>query len=134
MSDPKKAGDKQETRNPDGTFKPGVSGNPEGKKPGTRSFTTKVREALEKIAEGRDYTYEQAFIKAILKKAIVDQDTGMMRTVWEQLDGKPLQRMANADGSNIIPITGFNFIKNDPNNKATAKAGVSMGEAAGQDN
>ena len=78
-----------------------VPGNP-GKPLGTRSFTTKVREALEKIADGKDYTYEEAFIKAIMKKAIVDQDTSMMRTVWEQLDGKPLQRLANADGTNLI--------------------------------
>jgi len=77
--------------------------NTEGRPKGARGFTTKVKEALEKIAEGKDYTYEEAFIKAILKKAIVDQDTGMMKTIWEQLDGKPLQRMANADGSNLFP-------------------------------
>jgi len=85
-------------------FQPGQSGNPDGRPKGSRNFTSKVREALEQIAEGRDYTYEEAFIKAILKKSIVDQDTGMMRTVWEQLDGKPLQRMANADGSNLKPL------------------------------
>ena len=76
-----------------GKFAPGVSGNPAGKPLGARSFTTKVKEALEKIADGKEYTYEEAFIKAILKKGIVDQDTGMMRTIWEQLDGKPLQRI-----------------------------------------
>jgi len=82
-------------------FQPGVSGNPAGRPVGSRSFTTKVKEALEKIADGKDYTYEEAFIKAIMKKAIVDQDTSMMRTVWEQLDGKPLQRIGNPDGSNM---------------------------------
>ena len=75
--------------------------NREGRPPGSRSFTTKVREALEKIAEGKDYTYEEAFIKAILKKGIVDQDTGMMRTIWEQLDGKPLQRIGGANGEDF---------------------------------
>ena len=84
-----------------GLFAKGNPGGP-GRPAGQRSFTTKVRDALEKIAEGKDYTYEEAFIKAILKKSIVDQDTTMMRTVWEQLDGKPLQRMANADGSNLV--------------------------------
>ena len=74
------------------TFVKGQSGNPAGRPVGARSFTTKVKEALEKIADGKDYTYEEAFIKAILKKGIVDQDTGMMRTIWEQLDGKPLQK------------------------------------------
>ena len=91
-----------------GRFKDGISGNPNGKPRGVKNFTTKVREALESVAEGKDYTYEAAFIKAILKKSIVDQDVSMMRTVWEQLDGKPLQRMANADGTNItaVPIYG----------------------------
>ena len=47
-----------------------VKGNPGGGRPaGTRSFTTKVREALEKIAEGKDYTYEEAFIKSISPKS-----------------------------------------------------------------
>ena len=84
------------------TFVKGQSGNPDGRPVGARNFTTKVREALEKIAEGKDYTYEEAFIKAILKKGIVDQDTGMMRTIWEQLDGKPLQRIGGHDGGAVI--------------------------------
>lgn len=92
------------------TFMPGVPFtkddpriNREGRPVGSRGFTTKVKEALQKIADGKDYTNEEAFVKAILKKSIVDQDVAMMRTVWEQLDGKPLQRLANADGSNIFP-------------------------------
>lgn len=67
--------------------------NRNGRPEGSKSFTTKVREALEKIAEGKNYTYEEAFIKTILKKSIVDGDTSMIRTVWEQLDGKPLQKV-----------------------------------------
>jgi hypothetical protein len=58
---------------------------------GSRSFTTKVRDALEKIAEGKDYTYEEAFIKSILKKAIVDGDASTQRLVWNYLDGMPKQ-------------------------------------------
>jgi hypothetical protein len=92
-------------------FQPGQSGNPNGRPKGSRSFTTKVKEALEKIADGKEYTYEEAFIKAILKKAIVDQDTGMMRTVWEQLDGKPLQRseITGKDGKSISITFGEEF-------------------------
>jgi hypothetical protein len=86
-------------------FQKGQSGNPAGRPVGARSFTTKVKEALEKIAEGKEYTYEEAFIKAILKKAIIDQDSSMMRTIWEQLDGKPLQRtQLSGDKENPIPI------------------------------
>lgn len=60
--------------------------NRKGRPPASKNFTTKVREALEKIAEGREYTQEEAFIKDILKKSIDDEDVTMMRTVWEQLD------------------------------------------------
>lgn len=65
--------------------------NMEGRPEGTKNFTTKVREALEKIAEGKDYTYEEAFIKSIMKKAIVDGDSGTQRLVWNYLDGMPHQ-------------------------------------------
>jgi hypothetical protein len=72
-------------------FPPGVSGNPKGKPKGLRSFTTKVREALEKIADGKDYTNEEAFIKSILKKAINDGDSSTQKLIWNYLDGMPSQ-------------------------------------------
>ena len=93
------------------TFVKGQSGNPEGRPVGARSFTTKVKEALEKIADGKDYTYEEAFIKAILKKGIVDQDTGMMRTIWEQLDGKPLQKTDITSGGETLNQMGYDRAK-----------------------
>ena len=74
-------------------FQPGQSGNPAGKPPGAKNFTTKVREALEKIAEGKDYTYEEAFIKSILKNAIVDGKEQTQRLIWNYLDGLPQQKM-----------------------------------------
>jgi Family of unknown function (DUF5681) len=110
----------EEKQNKPHLFQPGQSGNPNGRPKGSRSFTTKVKEALEKIAEGKDYTYEEAFIKAILKKAIVDQDTGMMKTVWEQLDGKPLQRseITGKDGKELpTPIIQLNGILPDNSNQ-----------------
>lgn len=77
-------------------FKPGESGNPEGKEPGTKNFTTLVREALDQIAEGKDdkgqpfsATYKQLLIKRILNKAISQGDTRMIELVWNYLDGKP---------------------------------------------
>ncbi len=73
------------------------SPNPAGRPVGSRSFTTKVREALEKIAEGRDYTYEEAFVKSILKKAIIDQDPAIMRLIWNYLDGMPQEHIELSD-------------------------------------
>ena len=74
-------------------FQPGQSGNPAGKPKGAKNFTTKVREALLKVAEGKDYTYEEAYLKAILKKAIIDQDTTIMKLIWNYLDGMPNQNI-----------------------------------------
>lgn len=81
-----------------------VKGNPGGGRPaGTKSFTTKVKEALEKIAEGKDYTYEEAFIKSILKKGIVDGDSQIIRLIWNYLDGMPMQRTdITTDGKPIL--------------------------------
>ena len=64
-----------------------------GKPKGTKSFTTKVREALEKIADGKDYTYEEALVRSIMKKAIVDGDTASQKLIWNYLDGMPKEKM-----------------------------------------
>jgi len=85
------------------TFKKGQSGNPNGRPVGTKNFTTKVKEALEKIAEGKEYTYEEAFIKSILKKAIVDGDVSTQKLIWNYLDGMPIQKIAG-DSDNPIRL------------------------------
>ena len=85
-------------------FVKGQSGNPAGRPEGTKNFTTKVKEALEKIAEGKDYTYEEAFIKSILKKAIVDGDTGTQRLVWNYLDGMPKQQVEHSGSLNLTSL------------------------------
>jgi len=72
-------------------FEKGQSGNPNGRPVGAKSLTTKVKEALLKIADGKDYTYEEALIKSILKKAIVDGDSNMIRLMWNYIDGMPQQ-------------------------------------------
>lgn len=101
-------GKNQEIRDSTGRFLPGVSGNPAGRPEGSKSFTTKVRLALEKIADGKDYTYEEAFIKSILKKAILDQDPTIIRLIWNYLDGMPRQ---TSDMNLNIPQNIIDLIK-----------------------
>ena len=81
--------------NKPGQFKKGDDPrrNTAGRPEGSRSFTTKVKEALEKIAEGKDYTYEEALVKSVLKKAIIDQDQQMIKLIWNYLDGLPTQAL-----------------------------------------
>lgn len=77
-------------------WKPGESGNPQGKQRGTKNFTTLVREALKKIAEYKDEdgnpmkdTYENLLIRRVLNKAIQKGDVRMIEILWNYLDGKP---------------------------------------------
>ena len=96
--------------------------NREGRPVGSKSFTTKVKEALEKIAEGKDYTYEEAFIKSILKKAIVDGDASTQRLIWNYLDVMPAQRLdlGNADD---LPFN-IKIVKDDGTDDKTIRPTV----------
>ena len=101
-------------RLPNGTFAKGRE-KTGGREKGVRNLTTKVREALEKIADGKDYTYEEALIKAILKKAIVDQDVAIIRLIWNYLDGMPLQKTdITSNGDKITPIYAGLSIQGHP--------------------
>jgi glucose-6-phosphate isomerase len=85
---------------PGGFFKKGNPGRPKGAK----NFTTKVREALEKVSEDKSSTYEELLIKTIVNKSIGGSDN-IIKLIWEQLDGKPLQKtiLAN-DGEEAFKI------------------------------
>jgi hypothetical protein len=74
----------------------GVSGNPDGRPKGSISITTELKKELEKIPEGQRMTYLEAFIKKVLKKAIVDEDPQMMKTLWSYIDGMPKQAVEHS--------------------------------------
>lgn len=82
-------------------FKPGVSGNPAGRPPGSKNLTTMVREALQKIASGEGMTaqtYYDLLVKRILKSAIEGGDSTMLRELWRQHDGAPAQKVELSGG------------------------------------
>lgn len=77
-------------------FKPGESGNPDGREVGSKNFTSLVRDMLDQIADGKGEdgkpftsTYKQLLVKRILEKAINKGDVRMIEIVWNYLDGKP---------------------------------------------
>lgn len=84
---------------PGGQF---IEGNP-GRPLGSKSFTTKVKEALLKIAEGKDFTYEEALVKKIMHKAIVEGDPQMIKLMWNYIDGMPAQSMDLTSGGKELP-------------------------------
>lgn len=89
-------------------FKPGQSGNPKGKPPGAKNFSTKFVEAINKIADGTQSTYEELFIKAILKQSIEQRDARIMVEMWRQLAGAPAQKVDVTSGGE--PVSGFTYL------------------------
>lgn len=78
-----------------GQFLPGRSGNPAGKVEGTKNFTTKVREALLKLADESDPdspTVEYLLIQRIIKMAVEQGNEQMIKLMWNYLDGMPTQK------------------------------------------
>lgn len=86
-------------RNPDGTFKEGVSGNPGGRPPGILSITNLIRTELEKVPElknkdGVDLNPEkkkwvELFMMRMLQQAIATGDRATQKLIWNYMDGLP---------------------------------------------
>jgi hypothetical protein len=90
-----------------GRFKPGQSGNPAGKKPGTLSLKRMLREYLQRSAQG-EQTYADLYIKRLIDKAIAKGDANVMKLIWEAIEGKPVQPLVTEDGDGKrLPITGM---------------------------
>ncbi|HNG97716.1 MAG TPA: DUF5681 domain-containing protein [Candidatus Absconditabacterales bacterium] len=86
------------------TFKPGQSGNPAGRPPGSRSVETLFRDAIKKIAEDQKIEdVERELVITLLAKA----KKGDMRALEMYLDrlyGKPKQHTdITTNGESINP-------------------------------
>lgn len=90
-------GEKQEIpRNPDGTFPPGVSGNPAGKPKGARHFNTLLDQAIKQIAEANDLDGLQIEID-LLKMAIKKAREGDYQYYKDLMDRRHGQARAKID-------------------------------------
>jgi hypothetical protein len=101
-------------RNPDGTFKKGVSGNPAGKKLGCLDFKTQFFDALEKMSQESgvesDIIYKEIFQQGILKAR--NGEYKFYRDLLDRLFGRALQPMDMTTGGKEIR-TGTTFIVED---------------------
>jgi len=66
--------------------------NLDGRPKGAKNFTTKVREALLKVADDKGTTHEKLLVKKILELA-GNGDQKMIQLIWNYLDGKPTQKI-----------------------------------------
>jgi len=82
----------KEKHRPPHLFKPGQSGNPNGRPKGSGiSITTAIKKELEKVPKGQTATYLELIVKRILKNAIEDGDQNAIKQIWNYIDGMPKQ-------------------------------------------
>jgi hypothetical protein len=75
---------------PENRFKPGESGNPNGRPKGSISLVGILREKLAECPEGTDKkTYAQLLIQRALNIALQGGDVSMIRDIFDRIDGKP---------------------------------------------
>lgn len=107
---PQISGENQE-RNPDGTFKKGVSGNPAGKPVGTTSFKTKWEKFIEKVATQNNMTPEEIDeqLLAVGFKKAKEGDFQFYKDIHDRVHGKAVQP-TELKGNIEVEIKKINYI------------------------
>ena len=92
-------------------WKPGQSGNPKGRPPGSRNITTNLKELLEIEIETKDpITGEEntmpvaAILNARLVRSAMDGSEKAIREIYDRIEGRPKQKL---DVTADAKIKGF---------------------------
>ena len=83
-------------RRPDGTFPPGVSGNPSGRPAGKLSLRSLLREKLAEASEDLDAqgkTNAQYIVERLISQA-THGNAQAMRLLWDYVEGPPTQSVS----------------------------------------
>lgn len=100
--------DKSGDRNPDGTFKPGVSGNPNGRPKGY-SIMAIIRQRMEETPIGQVKAWKEQFADTIMELAVVHRSEAMLKLVAAYMDGAPTTKIAidTEDKESMEALTSF---------------------------
>jgi hypothetical protein len=83
-------------RREDGTFAPGVSGNPGGRPKGSVSLKRLLRERLSLAPPGTEKSFAEGIVEATIRDALKG-DAQARRLVWEYMEGRPAPGSAEAE-------------------------------------
>lgn len=84
-------------------FKPGQSGNPAGRPPGSLSLVSMLKEKLAECPEGTDKkTYAQLLIQRSMNIALLGGDVSMIRDIFNRIDGMPKGALDLTSNGNTI--------------------------------
>lgn len=84
----------------DGTFAPGVSGNPAGR-PKRKTLTELIHAKLDSTENGWE-----AVVAMAINKILKDGDKEILKTLWNYTDGMPNQRVDHGGDIKVI-ITDY---------------------------
>lgn len=113
--DPSENGEETVERNDKGQFVEGNKGGP-GRPEGSVSITSAIKRKLEVVPEGETKTYLQAIIDKIFKKALMDEDTVMIKQIWAYVDGMPKQGITLGVDDTVESVT-IEIVKNATKDK-----------------
>lgn len=125
---PEETGSEQDKRREDGTFKKGVSGNPDGRPAGQRDYKTIYKEALQSIAESDleildDWDVESAkdveieLLKTGIKSALAG-DINFYKDVMNRIHGKPTDHKDITSDGEKIEGNEIQFVNFDNDDEA----------------
>lgn len=69
------------------SWKPGQSGNPKGKPPGTLSLVSLLKRKLAEVPEGQKLNFAELFIQKYVKEALGGKGE-MLKDAFDRIDGK----------------------------------------------
>lgn len=99
-------GEQENNRNPDGTFKPGMSGNPSGRPTGSFSIMTIIRKKMEEIPVGQVKEWKYQIAGILLEEAVVKKNMKALEMIVEYMDGKPKQTIdLDVNKENVDSLT-----------------------------